>query len=262
MRADAFFVFSAKNITFKSLIEFYFGGRMKRISLVILALMVILPSSLLEARDFGFGGMAALAGGYNPTWGSYGGVDLRAQMAVDRHLDVYAGFEGLTAGSISTGISVRPKIQFAVGTLYFDAGVLYKHLGGDGIFDFVSRGSLGWQMKHFDVQLGMFNRTMGSIERDIHTDEEMIGEPFNVLYRLQYNLKGNDNPWDLWCGMSDFTAFEFERHWSPIFYLGGRRTLGDDLQLFGQTEIKPTGMFHLNACFYGIVFRVGAFYSF
>ena len=228
----------------------------------IMALTAVLLSFQSEARNYGFGGIAALTGGYNTTWGIYGGVDMRANMDIGEYLDLNADFEGLTSGVFSTGFSARPKIIFDHGTLYLEAGMLYRHSGGDGIFDFVSQGSLGWQMKHIDVQLGLYSRTLGSLSRDNHSLEDRVGEPFNLLYRGQLNLKGPDSNWDLWAGASDFTAYEFERHWSPIFYLGGRRDINENLKLFGQAEVKPTGMFHLNASFYGIICRLGACYSF
>lgn len=235
---------------------------MKRALLAVIALTAILQSSPSNAQNMCFDGMAALAGGCNTTWGCYGGVDLRARMGVGDYLDLNADFEGLTSNVFAAGLSARPKIKFDKGTMYIDAGMLYKLSGGDGIFDFVSAGSLGWQMKHIEVQLGLYSRTLGSLTRDKHSLEDRIGEPFNILYRGQLNLKGDDSDWDLWAGASDFTPYEYERHWSPIFFLGGRKDLNENLTLFGQAEIKPTGMFHLNANFYGVVCRVGAYYSF
>lgn len=233
---------------------------MKKSLLVLIALTAVLLPFPSSARTAGLEGTAALAGGYNPVWGGYGGVDLRARASLNDYLSVAGDFEGLYSGIFAGGLSARPSACFGQGRLYLDTGVLYKR--SDGIFDFVSHGSIGWESKHFDVSLGLFSRTVGSLSRDIHSTEEMIGEPFNVAYKVRYSLKGEDSGWDIWGGITDHTAYEFERHWSPIFYLGGRYALKDDLQLFCQTEVKPTGMFHLNACFYGVVCRMGVSFSF
>ena len=223
---------------------------------------MLLPSFAAGARQYGFRGTAALAGGYNNAWGAYAGADLGVKLSAGDFLEAGADFEGLSSGTFSFGLSARPKLTFDAGTLYLDTGVLYRLTGGGSVFDFVTQGSLGWKMKHLDLQLGLYSRTFGSLSRDNHSLEERVGEPFNVLYRIQFNLKGPDALWDLWGGITDFSAYEFERHWAPYAYLGGRRSFGKGLDLFLQAEIKPAGMFHLNASFYGITTRLGAAYKF
>lgn len=232
----------------------------KTIIRVLLVTGLLLPATVF-AGDYSFSATGALAGGYNHVWGVYAGADLHGAMAVGDHLDVKADFEALTSGTVSLGATARPKLQFGAGSLYLDTGVLFRFVG-DGLFDFVTEGSLGWKMKHIEVRAGLYSRTIGNLNTDIHSVEECVCEPFNLMYLGQYNIKGDDSDWDIWGGCANFTSFEYERCWSPIFYLGGRKDLNDSLTLFGQTEIKPTGMFHLNACFYGIICRLGAVYSF
>lgn len=228
----------------------------------LILLLALLPATVLFARDYGFSSAAALAGGYNTAWGSYGGADVKVSACAGGHLEASAVFEGLTSGIYAMGLNARPKLQLEAGTLYLDGGVLYRTSTPNRIFDFVSHGSIGWQMKHLDARVGLFTRTMGSRDRDIHTTEEMVTEPFNLLYRLQYKLKGDASRWDLWGGVTDCSDFEYERHWEPYFFLGGRYALDNGMQLFLQTDIKPAGMFHLNASFYGVLCRAGVFYSF
>lgn len=232
---------------------------MRKTITVILALAL---GASAFAQDFGLGVGAALAGGYNTAWGAYAGADVVARATAGEHLEASAVFEGLTSGTLACGVSARPKLNFAAGTLYLDAGVLYRASNPNCIFDFVMFESIGWQMKHLDARVGLFTRTMGSMARDIHTTEEMVTEPFNLLYRIEGKLKGDDSRWDIWGGLTDFSLFEYERHWEPFFFVGGRYAIADGMQIFLQADLKPAGMFHLNASFYGILCRAGVTYSF
>ncbi|MBP5290007.1 MAG: hypothetical protein J6Y76_01145, partial [Paludibacteraceae bacterium] len=71
---------------------------------------------------------------------------------------------------------------------------------------------------------------------------------------------------------SDYTELEYERHWQPIFMVGGYYDLpfynvfsrSDNLRgnirnirLLTEVYFKPTGMFHLNATFYGVKAKLG-----
>lgn len=203
------------------------------------------------------GGMAA---GYNPIWGAYIGNDFSAQASFGSQLDLGGQLEILSPGIVSGGFSARPKIRLKRSFLYLDGSILYKSFPS-GMYDYVSAGSLGWRFTHWDVQLGMYSRVIGDRNIDLHSEDEKICEPFNVLYRIQYNLKGDDSSWDAYAGLSNFTAFEYERHYSPIFYLGGSAGLTKHLGLYGELDIKPSGMFHLTAAAYGIVGRLGITYA-
>lgn len=200
-----------------------------------------------------------LAAGYNPIWGAYIGNDFSAQASFGSQLDLGGQLEILSPGIVSGGFSAKPKIQLKRSILYLDGSILYKSFPS-GMYDYVSAGSLGWQFTHWDVQLGMYSRVIGDRNIDIHSEDERICEPFNALYRIQYNLKGDDSSWDAYAGLSNFTAFEYERQYSPIFYLGGSWSLSR-IGLFGEIDIKPSGMFHLTAAAYGIVGRLGITYS-
>lgn len=203
------------------------------------------------------GGMAA---GYNPAWGFYAGADAAISASFNNNLDLSIQAEPLSNGVSTMGFSARPRINLIKGYLYLDGSILYKSFPS-GMYDYVSAGSLGWRFTHWDVQLGMFSRVIGDRNIDIHSEDERICEPFNALYRIQYNLKGDDSSWDAYAGLSNFTAFEYERQYSPLFFLGGSAGLTKHLGLYGEIDIKPSGMFHLTAAAYGIVGRLGITYS-
>lgn len=237
--------------------------KMKKTIVILAVLMLSFPAAWAACPpELKYDASAALAGGYNPAWGGYAGIDLAARMGVGSHLDIRADVEGLTANVWSFGITARPKVALGPGELFLDATIFCRLPARNRMFDFVTSESLGWKMKNLDCQFGLFSRTTGSLDRKMHTPDEFENEPFNFLYRVQFNVFGDQAKWDIFGGFTDFTPYEYERMWSPIFFIGGRYGINDRLGIRAEADIKPTGMFHLTALSYGIVGRVAVTYSF
>lgn len=204
----------------------------------------------------------AAAVGYNPVWGVYAGPEVAASYYVS-NVAVMGQAQILSCGVNTYGGTVRSIIApLGKGALYFDATLLYKDLVKNNAYDFVGAVSAGLLTRHFQIQLGCFSRTLGNNDREDRSLEQRVTEPFNMLYKISANVDLGDTQWRGYATFSNFTDFEFERFYAPIYTIGGVRTLGKRSSLFTEIVIKPTGTFHLTAHGYSLIGRVGISYSF
>ena len=212
--------------------------------------------------------------GYNVTWGHYGGATLKAFLPVNDHVELTLLGEGVSANVYTASLNVRPKIGLPVGELFFDANLLYSAYQRNRTHDIVSALSLGYRMDYVSAQFGCYFRTISSYDRPWHSMEEMISEPYNLLYRIAGNVRPLCSRWNIYFGLSNFTDTQYERPWQPLFFFGGYYDFAPSsnfeytyraashFRLLCELTIKPTGMFHLNANFYGAITKVGFAYKF
>ena len=116
-------------------------------------------------------------------------------------------------------------------------------------------------MDYVDVQLGVYTRSMFEFNRDWHSEDEIVTEPFGFLYSIEVFVRPQSSNWNLSFRISDTDDFQIERMWQPLFMIGGRYSLTERLSVLMQAQCKPTGMFHLNASFYGAQLRAGISYK-
>lgn len=199
-------------------------------------------------------------GGYNPAWGLNAGLDLDGKLSLKDTLDISFAFEGLNDNVWSFGLTARPKVNFRPGTLYADVTAFVRLVARDRLYDFIVAGSAGWKMKHFDFQLGLFSRVSQYLRSP--APEKVLREPTNLLYKLQFNILGDRARWDILGGVKNFTEYEYERMRAPIFYVGGRFDCNDRLGLRAEFDVKPSGILHMTAGFFGVTGRLGATYKF
>ena len=210
--------------------------------------------------------------GYNTTWEHFGGGEIRASLPLNDYFEMDLAVEGLSSRVYTGSVTGRPKFPLATGELFMDGTILYKGVQRNRINDYVMAASFGYRMDYVSVQLGTFCQVFGDMDADFHSLSSYSVDPFNVLYRLQINTRPEKSPWNLYFGASDYTELEYERHWQPIFWLGAHYDLpfynvfskSDNLRgnirnirLLAEVYCKPTGMFHLDASFYGIKAKVG-----
>ena len=220
--------------------------------------------------------MLSVAGvyGYNSTWGHHGGGLLRALMPVNPYVELTAAVSGLSSNTYTLAATARPKFPLPVGELYIDATVFYNCMYRARVHDIVGAGSLGYRMDYVNVQVGCFNRTLAAFDRQWHDTEEYMAEPFNLLYRLSFNVRPLCERWNIFFGMANFDDMQYERMWQPLFFLNGYYDFRPNSQfdyvyharnhfrLLWEVTVKPTGMFHLDASFYGAQARFGFAYKF
>ena len=198
--------------------------------------------------------------GYNNTYRWYEGVDLKGVLHVDNN-DFYLNLEALTPDVYSVGLSVRPNIELCRnGFGYIDVSLHSRFFVSYKVYEYVYSASMGFKMRHFDVQLGLFTKVIDGFNRDWDALEFTLTEAFNFLYKLRISVMGFDNPWDIYLAGANFNEFEYERMWSPLFSLGGRWDFKERWSAVAEGTLKPAGMFHGAVKFYEAVLRIGITY--
>lgn len=199
--------------------------------------------------------------GYNNTFKWYGGADVKGVLHVD-NTDFTLNLEALTANTYSLGMTVSQSFEvcsngflFLDGTLHSRIFSIYK------TYEFVYAGSVGFKMRHFSAQVGLFSRTIDAFGRDWHSLENYVTEPFNLLYKMKISVMGFDNPWDVYLIGSNYNDFEYERMWEPIFSLGGRYDFKERWSAVAEGTLEAAGIFHGTVKFYEAVMRIGIKYK-
>lgn len=199
--------------------------------------------------------------GYNTTWKWHSGGDIKGALHL-KNTDIHLDLESLTSNVHSVGATVTPYFDVCKdGQIFLDGTLHSRIFSRNKAYEFVYSGSVGFRMRHFSVQAGVFARIMDAIGRDWHSVDNYIVEPFNVLYRIAVSIKGFDNPWDIYFIGADYSEFEYERVWQPIFTMGGRAKISERLNIVAEGTLKPAGMFHGTAAFYAAWLKVGVNYK-
>lgn len=199
--------------------------------------------------------------GYNLTWQHYGALDLWARVPINPHFELDAATRVATANVYSLSVDARPLFALPVGEMYIDTRLRYQAIVRNRIHEAAAALSLGYRMDYVDVEIGMFTRLMSAFHREWHSEEEILTEPIDMLYSLEVFVRPQSSRWNLSLRISDFDDYQIERMWQPLFMLGGRYSPTERLSVLLQAQCKPTGMFHLNAAFYGATIRAGVSYK-
>ena len=200
--------------------------------------------------------------GYNTTDSGYGGMSVSAFLPLTGAFKAGASLECVSAGRMAATVTLTPVFPLPAGELFVDGTAHFRWLYSDRASEFVSAASLGYRMDWFSVQFGMFSRTFIDMDRKQHGNGNFVSEPFNLLYRLSFNVRPSTSRWNAGGGVSNYTLYEFERMWQPYIFVGGLYRISDSLSVNAEVTVKPTGMFHLVASFYGIRSSVGLSYAF
>ena len=195
--------------------------------------------------------------GYNISWNHYGGAGLSGYLPVHRYFEAEAYVQYMSAGDFTASVYARPKYALPVGELFLDAGLCCRVLHSYRTSDLCAALSLGYRMEHVNAQVGIFTRRM----YDMNGGDPQV-EAVNLLYRVAFDVRPSASVWNLGGGVSNFTEFEYERAWQPLFFVGGYYRINSRLRARATVYIKPTGIFHLSAGFYGIRTSLGVTYLF
>lgn len=199
--------------------------------------------------------------GYNYTWEHYGNFEFWSRVPVNQHFEFDAAAQLSTANIYSLSVDARPLFALPTGEMYIDTRLLYRAIVRNRIHEATASLSVGYRMDYVDVSIGMLSRLMSDFDRSWHSEDEILTEPIDFLYGLEVFVRPQSSNWNISFRISDFDDFQIERMWQPMFMLGGSYRPTDKLTILLQTQCKPTGMFHLNASFYGMYARVGISYK-
>ena len=164
--------------------------------------LVLLCPLWLFAGNPGFGerhySLSAMAEySYNTTWGHHGNFDVQALMPFNPHFEMEAKLQFSTANVHTMALQFRPKFELPVGEMFLETDVLYRAVARNRIHDFTAALGVGYRMDHVSVTLGVFSRVMDDWDRDWHSNETYVVEPFNLLYRIEVFCRPQNNPWNL-----------------------------------------------------------------
>lgn len=240
---------------------------MKKLGLLIVGLVAVVSSyaaqqdtTRTDIRRSTISG--AIEYSYNKTWGHFANADVQALLPVNRYVELNVNFQACFKNVYTVGVVVRPKVVLPYGELFFDTEVLYKAVMRANQMDLVTALSLGYRFDYASVQIGSYARFMGFYDRNWHSEEAYQCEPFNLLYRLEVYCRPQTCNWNIGAAFANFDDYQFERMWQPLFELNGRYDIDEHWRVYLNAQCKPTGMFHLNAAFYGATVRAGFTYRF
>ena len=183
-------------------------------------------------------------------------------MPFNPYFEMEAKAQLSTASVYSLALQFRPKFTMPVGELFIETDVYVRAIARNQMTDYTASLGLGYRMDYVSVNLGLFARVMSDWQRSWYTDETFVVEPFNLLYRLEVFCRPQNNPWNLSFLFSNVDDYQMERMWQPLFGIGAYVDVADHWRINLSAQCKPTGMFHLDASFYGATFRAGFTYLF
>ena len=231
--------------------------------LTILALL--LSCAAVSAQEYGRD-RYELSGsgiyGYNQTYRTYAGLSLSGFQPVDSRFETEESLEIAGPGVFSFSASARPKFALPVGEIFLDGTAFFRSFSAYRMAEFITAGSIGYRMEYVSAQFGMFSRTMMDLDRKVHDNENFVSEPFNLLYRISFQVRPSKSAWNVGGGFSNYTWYDYERMWQPLFFVNGHYRFNEHLRLNAEVMLKPTGMFHLVASLYGVRSSVGLTYIF
>lgn len=200
--------------------------------------------------------------GYNYTWRSYCNIEASANLPFNPYFDMDAVLHYSTADLYTLGADLRPKFPLPVGELYLETKMIYRAITRNQMQNLSAALSLGYRHDHVRVQLGAYSIMLAEFDRNWHGNTEVFIEAPSLLYAIEVWVRPQANPWNINLRVSNYNDYSIERVWQPLFALGGRYDINEHVRVLAEAECKPTGMFHLDASFYGITARVGASYKF
>lgn len=237
---------------------------MKQKSVFILTFLCLALSAVAQVQPGDSQYSVSLHAGYghNLTYGSYANFDVDAYMPINQHFDMQANVRTSTANFHTMGVQLRPKFILPIGELYIEDRLLMRFVSRDSFRDFVHALSVGYKMQYVNVQVGMATRIITPLPYSNRSEDEMILEPFDAVYRVEAFVRPQTSPWNISLCLSNMDNYQVERMWQPMFYLGGWYDITKHWRVRLSGKYKLAGMFHLNAHYYGAEVRAGVEYRF
>mgnify|MGYP006873056049 CR=1 FL=1 len=204
----------------------------------------------------------SLGYGYNYTWGSYGLLDVKTLVPINPNFELDAAIRLNTANLYAAGVNLRPLFPLNVGEMYVETKLIYLSNVRNRIHDLNAAVSVGYRMDYVTVQLGVYTHLMDEFKREWASENEVLTEPISLLYSIEARVRPASSNWNLWMRCASFDEYQVERMLQPIFTIGAKYNAWKKMWVWADVACKPTGMFHLDATFYGIQARAGLTWNF
>ena len=234
--------------------------------LVLLFFLAAAPALFAQSSRAGHSGAVSLSalGEYdcNATYGSQANFDLLADVPVGERFDCQPAVQFASAGIYSAALQARTLFPVGKGCIYLKDRFLFRDIARSNMYDACLGASVGYYRPHLEAELGMFGRFMDALDRNWHSLDGIMCEPFNCMYTLKGLLRPAGSGWNVSLALTNVDLFQMERMWQPIFILGGNWDCSERLEILADIVCKPTGMFHLNAETYSLTARAGITYRF
>lgn len=199
---------------------------------------------------------------YNNTWGHHANVDVQALLPFNPHFEMETKMQLSTANVYTGVLQFRPKFPLPVGELFLETDLRYRAVARNQIGDITAAVGVGYRMDYVSVTIGSFFRVLDDWTLDWHSEGNYVVEPFNLLYRIEVFCRPQTNNWNLSFLFSNTDDYQMERMWQPLFAVCAYYDVTPHWRLNFGAQCKPTGMFHLDATFYGATARAGFSYRF
>ena len=199
---------------------------------------------------------------HSRTFANQGGFDIAGHMPFNNYVEADAGFEFLGPKILAGTVVARPKLPLKTGELFLDAAIHLRAFNTFGIGNFVLAANFGYRMDYVSVQLGAQRTLIHDFQKSSGDTASDILEPFNPIFRVAFNVRPATSPWNISLGAGNFTLYQYERLYYPIFFLGGHYDFTSHMSVQAEVNLKPSGIFNYNAHFNGLSVRAGLTYSF
>lgn len=199
---------------------------------------------------------------YSGTFAHQGGVDLAGHMPFNPYFEADAGLEFMGPKTLAGTFVARPKFPVAVGELFLEGAVHLRAFKTSDIANFSMAASFGYRMDYVSVQLGVQSMTFFDLLKEFGDGRTTLSEPINLVFKLAFNVRPSTSPWNISFGGGNFTLYQYERFYYPIFFLGGHYDCSDHITVRAEVDFKPSGMFNMTTHFSEITARAGLTYNF
>ena len=247
--------------------------KMKRLIFIVCALWAFTGLHALERDTFPDirpGEHSQLSAGveygYNDVWGHHANFNISAKVPIHKHFDLSTGLQLSTANVYNWNTELVTKFLLTRAhqrELYIKSRFLFRGIQRADAYDFNLAFGLGYRRDYVDFMAGTNIRMMDEIRRKVDKNmNEMIAETFYFIYGLEVFVRPMDCNWNLSARISNFTDYQIERMYNPMFSIAGYYAPAEHWRIDARILCKPVGMFNMTASFFDAHGVVGFSYTF
>ena len=161
-----------------------------------------------------------------------------------------------------SGAKVRLTRAFQIKTRSLEAKAFYMYNLLSRLIHEANWGvTINTESQHFSYLLGANFRTSHLTKVATENYELDVGtklrEKWNLMYRIAYSLKPNNNKWNTGVALTNVDHFLINQDTNPMLALHARYRLNFPLTLYTEAWYKTAGVFNISADSFGFFFRTG-----